>query len=162
MRVVASTAIKLHAAACAGGAVVRLRLGAAGRRAYAAAEADPPGATRTSAGGDHRPDAEAGAGPAELAFELLDVHTDTVHSSTASHTAAATAPAASGSWFPPHCSAQPSLRSSLVAWRIGRLRAMLLAAVLFSIGALGAGLVDTPGSLVVFRVIGGIGVAWPQ
>jgi hypothetical protein len=58
MRVPASTAIKLHAAACAGGAVVRLRLGAAGRRAYAAAEADPPGATRTSAGGDHRPDAE--------------------------------------------------------------------------------------------------------
>ena len=45
-----------------------------------------------------------------------------------------------------------------VADRFGRLRAMLLAAVLFLISALGAGLVDTLGSLIVFRVIGGIGV----
>ena len=43
----ASIAIKLQAAACAGGA------------------------------GDHRPDAETGAGLAELAYELLDAHTDT-------------------------------------------------------------------------------------
>jgi hypothetical protein len=77
MRLLASTAIKLQAAACAGGAVVRLRLGAAGRRAYAAAEADHPGATGTSGGGDHRPDAEARAGLAEFAYELLDAHNDT-------------------------------------------------------------------------------------
>ena len=73
MRVRASTAIKFQAAACAGGAVVGLRIGAAGRRAHAV----HPGATRTSGGGDHRPDAEAGAGLAELAYELLDAHTDT-------------------------------------------------------------------------------------
>lgn len=73
----ASTAIKLQAAACAGGAVFCLRLGAAGRRAHAAAQAVHPGATGTSGGGDHRPDAEAGAGLAELAYELLDAHTDT-------------------------------------------------------------------------------------
>ena len=77
MRVPASTAIKLQAAACAGGAVVCLRLGAAGRRAHAAAQAVHPGTTGTSGGGDHRPDAEAGAGLAELAYELLDAHTDT-------------------------------------------------------------------------------------
>ena len=68
MRVPASTAIKLQAAACAGGAVVCLRLGAAGRRAHAAAQAVHPGATGTSGGGD---------GLAELAYELLDAHTDT-------------------------------------------------------------------------------------
>src|SRR3954468_18696661 len=45
-----------------------------------------------------------------------------------------------------------------VADRFGRVRAMLLAAVLFLISALGAGLVDTLGWLIVFRVIGGIGV----
>ena len=77
MRVPASTAIKLQAAACAGGAVAHLRLGGAGRRAHAPARAVHPGATRTSGGGDHRPDAEAGAGLAELAYELLDAHTDT-------------------------------------------------------------------------------------
>jgi hypothetical protein len=71
----ASTAIKLRA--CAGGAVVWLRLGAAGRRAHTAAEAVHPGATGTSGGGPHRPDAEASAGLAELAYELLDAHTDT-------------------------------------------------------------------------------------
>lgn len=76
MRVPASTAIKLQAAACAGGAVVCLRLGAAGRRARVAPQAVHPGAAGTS-GGDHRPDAEAGAGLAELAYELLDAHTDT-------------------------------------------------------------------------------------
>src|SRR4051794_6413120 len=76
MRVPASTAIKLQAAACAGVAVVCLRLGAADRRAHAAAQAMHPGATGTSGGGDHRPDAETGA-LAELAYELLDAHTDT-------------------------------------------------------------------------------------
>jgi hypothetical protein len=44
MSVPASTVIKLQAAACAGGAVVRLRLGAAGRRAHAADDAVHPGA----------------------------------------------------------------------------------------------------------------------
>jgi hypothetical protein len=77
MRVPASTAIKLQAAACAGGALVCLRLGAAGRRAHAATRAVHPGATGTSGGGDHRADAEAGAVLAELAYELLDAHTDT-------------------------------------------------------------------------------------
>jgi hypothetical protein len=76
MRVPASTAIKLQAAACAGGAVVCLRLGAAGRRAHAAPRAVHPAAAGTSGGSDLRP-AEAGAGLAELAYELLDAHTDT-------------------------------------------------------------------------------------
>ena len=73
----ASTATKLQDAVCAGGAVVCLRLGAAGRRVHAAAPAVHSGATGTSGGGDHRPDAEAGAGLAELAYELLDAHIDT-------------------------------------------------------------------------------------
>src|SRR5215212_6791477 len=77
MRAPASTAIALQAAACAGGAVVCLWLGAAGRRAHAAARGVHPGAIPTSGGGDHRPAAEAGAGLAELAYELLDAHTDT-------------------------------------------------------------------------------------
>ena len=45
-----------------------------------------------------------------------------------------------------------------VADRFGRLRVMWLAAVMFLISALGAGLVDTLGLLIVFRVIGGVGV----
>jgi hypothetical protein len=77
MRVPTSTAMTLQAAACAGGAVVCLRRGAAGRRAHVAAPAVHPGAAGTSGGGDHRPDAAAGAGLAELAYELLDAHTDT-------------------------------------------------------------------------------------
>jgi hypothetical protein len=77
MRVPASPAIRLQAAGGAGGAVARLWLGGAGRRAHAAARAVHASATRTSGGGDHRPDAEAGAGLAELAYELLDAHTDT-------------------------------------------------------------------------------------
>lgn len=77
MRVPASTALKLQAAVCAAGAVVCLRLGATGRRTHAAAQAVHPGAAGTSGGGDHRPDAEAGAGLAELAYELLDAHSDT-------------------------------------------------------------------------------------
>jgi hypothetical protein len=77
MRVLASTAIKRRAAACASGAVVCLRLGAAGRRAHAGARAVHAGAAGTSGAGDRRPDAETGAGLAELAYELLDAHTDT-------------------------------------------------------------------------------------
>src|SRR3954454_1034477 len=77
MRVPPSAAIKLHAAACAGGAVACLRLRAGGRRAHAAAQAVQPGATGTHGGGGHRLDAEAGAGLAELVYELLDAHTDT-------------------------------------------------------------------------------------
>src|SRR3954470_12977789 len=77
MRLPASTAVKLQAAACAGGAVGCLRLGAAGRRAHAAAQVVHPGASGTSGGGAHRPVPEAGAGLAELAYELLDAHTDT-------------------------------------------------------------------------------------
>jgi hypothetical protein len=77
MRLAASTAIGIQGAVCAGGALICLRLGAAGRRAHAAAEAVHPGATGTSGGGDHRPDAETREGLAELAYELLDAHTDT-------------------------------------------------------------------------------------
>ena len=61
---------------CAGGAVVCLRLGAA----VVALMPRPRPFTQpasTTAGGDHRPDAEAAAGLAELAYELLDAHTDT-------------------------------------------------------------------------------------
>jgi hypothetical protein len=77
MRLAASTAIKLQAAVCAGGVVVCLRLGAAGRCAHAAAQAVPPGATDTGVGGDHRADADTGAGLVALAYELLDAHSDT-------------------------------------------------------------------------------------
>src|SRR3954468_19532671 len=45
-----------------------------------------------------------------------------------------------------------------VADRFGRLRAMQVAAALFFISAVGAGLVDALGVLIVFRVIGGVGV----
>ena len=44
--------------------------------------------------------------------------------------------------------------------RFGRLAAMRLAAVLFLISALGTGLVDSLTLLIVFRVIGGVGVGW--
>ena len=77
MKARSSTAIKLQAAVYAGGALLCLRHGAAGRRAHAAVQAVHPGATGTSGVGHHRPDAEADAGLAELAYELLDAHTDT-------------------------------------------------------------------------------------
>jgi hypothetical protein len=77
MRIPASTAIKLQAAVCAGGVVVCLRLGAAGRRAHAAAQAVHPGVTSTSGGGDHRSDSPAAASLAVLAYELMDAHADT-------------------------------------------------------------------------------------
>jgi len=73
----ASTAIKRQAPACAGAAVVCLRLGTAGRRAHTAAEAVQSGATGTSGGGHHPPGAEVDASLAELAYELLDAHADT-------------------------------------------------------------------------------------
>jgi hypothetical protein len=77
MRALASTAIRIQAAVCAGGALVCLRLGAAGRRAHSVPQAVHPGTCDTSAGGDHQPDAEAAAGLALLAYELLDPHADT-------------------------------------------------------------------------------------
>src|SRR3954465_2481684 len=45
-----------------------------------------------------------------------------------------------------------------VADHYGRVRAMWLAALLFMISALGSGLTDSLGLLVLFRVIGGVGV----
>ena|SRR5437764_15263927 len=77
MRLPASTAIKIQAAVCAGGAVVCLRLGAAGRRAHSAPQAVDTSASDTNAGGDHQLDAAAAAGLAALAYELLDAHADT-------------------------------------------------------------------------------------
>jgi hypothetical protein len=77
MRAPASTAIKLQAAACAGGALLCLRLGAARRRAHPLPQVVRAGATDSGAGGDHRADANAGADLAELAYELLDAHADT-------------------------------------------------------------------------------------
>jgi hypothetical protein len=77
MRAPASTATKLQAAACAGGALLCLRLGAAAHRAHSMPKAIRAGATDTSAGGDHRADANAEADLAELAYELLDAHADT-------------------------------------------------------------------------------------
>jgi hypothetical protein len=66
-----STAIKLQAAACAGGALLCLRLAAAGHRAHSLPQAIRPGATDTSA------DANAERDLAALAYELLDAHVDT-------------------------------------------------------------------------------------
>jgi hypothetical protein len=74
MRAPAGTATKLQAAVYAGGALLCLRLGAAGRRAHSLPQA---AANDPSAGGDHRRDAEAAAGLAALAYELLDAHSDT-------------------------------------------------------------------------------------
>ena len=45
-----------------------------------------------------------------------------------------------------------------IADRIGRLRVMQIAAVLFLISALGAGFSVNVGMLIVFRIIGGLGV----
>jgi SP family sugar:H+ symporter-like MFS transporter len=57
------------------------------------------------------------------------------------------------------------LGSALGAWyagpladRISRVRAMRLAAVLFLVSALGSGLADSIGVLIVWRVVGGLGV----
>jgi hypothetical protein len=77
MRLLASTVITVQAAVCAGGALACVRLGAAGRRAQPVPQTPHASATNTSAGGDRQPDAEAGAGLAALAYELLDAHADT-------------------------------------------------------------------------------------
>ena len=75
MRLPASTALKLHAAVCAGEALICLRLGAAVPRAQSVPQAVHP-APETTASGDHQPDTEAAAGLASLAYELLDAHAD--------------------------------------------------------------------------------------
>ena len=72
-----STSIKIQAAVCAGGALVCLRLGAAGHRAHSAPQAVHTGDTGTSATGDQQPAAKAAGGLAALAYELLDAHADT-------------------------------------------------------------------------------------
>jgi hypothetical protein len=77
MRLPASAAIKIQGAVCACGILACLRLGAAGSRAHSVPQAPPTGANGPSAGGDHQPDAEAAAGLAALAYELLDAHADT-------------------------------------------------------------------------------------
>jgi hypothetical protein len=73
----ASTAIRIQAAVYAGGALVCLRLGAAGRRAHSVPQGVRVGASGRSGGGDHQRDAEPAAGVAALAYELLDAHADT-------------------------------------------------------------------------------------
>ena len=77
MRLPASTVITVQAAVCAGGALVCVRLGAAGRRARSAPSTPQAGATDTSGGGDRQPETDTGAGLAALAYELLDAHADT-------------------------------------------------------------------------------------
>ena len=77
MRARASTAIKLQAAVYAGGALVCLRRGAAGRRGHSLPQAVRPGAGDTRVGGDHQADADTGACLVELAYELLHAHSDT-------------------------------------------------------------------------------------
>jgi hypothetical protein len=71
MRLRAATALKLHAAVWAGEALICLWLGAAILRAHSLPQAVHP-APDATAGGDHLPDAEATAGLAVLAYELLD------------------------------------------------------------------------------------------
>jgi hypothetical protein len=77
MRLAASTAIGIQGAVCAGGALICLRRGAAGRRTCSLPQAARAGATDTGVGGDHRADADTGAGLVALAYELLDAHADT-------------------------------------------------------------------------------------
>src|SRR3954451_3394626 len=57
-------------------ALICLRLGTAVLRAHPLSQAVHP-ARETTASGDHQPDAEAAAGLALLAYELLDAHADT-------------------------------------------------------------------------------------
>jgi hypothetical protein len=77
MRLAASTAIGIQGAVCAGGALICLRRGTAGRRGHSLPQAVRAGATDTGVGGDHRADADRGAGLVALAYELLDAHADT-------------------------------------------------------------------------------------
>ena len=76
MRLAASTAIGIQAAACAGGALLCLRLAAAGRGAHSVPQAVHP-ALDTTAGGHRQPVAVAAASLSALAYELLDAHADT-------------------------------------------------------------------------------------
>jgi hypothetical protein len=71
----ASTAIGIQAAVCAGGALVCLRLDAAGRRAHSMSHFGRVGAS--DIGDDYRRDNETAGGLAALAYELLDAHADT-------------------------------------------------------------------------------------
>jgi hypothetical protein len=75
MRLAASSAIGIHGAVCAGGALICLRLGAAAHRAHSVPQAVQP-APGTAAITDRRPDTAA-ATLAVLAYELLDAHADT-------------------------------------------------------------------------------------
>jgi hypothetical protein len=68
--------MKLHAAVCAGEALICLRLGRAVLRAHSVPQAVHP-ARETTASSDHQHDAEAAAGLTLLAYELLDAHADT-------------------------------------------------------------------------------------
>ena len=76
MRLAPSTGIGIQAALGAGGALLCLRRGAAGRRAHPGAQAGYPGPD-TSAGADRKSDSVAAASLAALAYELLDAHADT-------------------------------------------------------------------------------------
>jgi hypothetical protein len=70
-----STAIKVQAAVYAGGALLCLRHGAAGR--HGLPQVVRASATDTGLAGDHRADADTIAGMVALAYELLDAHSDT-------------------------------------------------------------------------------------
>ena len=75
MRRAASTAIRMQAAVCAGGALICLRLGAAALRAHSVPQAVHRAPDATA--GDRQPDSAAAASLAVLAYELLDAHADT-------------------------------------------------------------------------------------
>jgi hypothetical protein len=77
MRLPASTVMTVQAVVCAGGALVCVRLGMAGRRAHSVPPTPHAGATDRLAECERQPDAETGAGLAALAYELLDAHADT-------------------------------------------------------------------------------------
>ena len=76
MRLDTSAHPGIQAALCAGGALLCLRHGAAGRRAHSGPQAGHP-APDTSAGAGRQSDSVAAASLAALAYELLDAHADT-------------------------------------------------------------------------------------
>ena len=65
-----------QAAVCAGGVLICLRCRAAALRAHSMPQAVHP-TSDTLGGGDRQPDSAAAASLTELAYELLDAHTDT-------------------------------------------------------------------------------------
>jgi hypothetical protein len=77
MRLAPSTPFGIQAALCAGGALLCLRRGAAGGRGHSLPQVVRATATETIVAGDHRADADTGAGMVALAYELLDAHSDT-------------------------------------------------------------------------------------